>query len=247
MTLPFPSANASNMFLWWNENTMYHTQHMGLYFKSTYIKTWRQPWSIYLYMKYTYIILYSWNYDWFFSRVLLSKRRSTCANKKSHCQGHRPRDCTHCSPVSEYIVKTKPDRPVLFSIIDNICNFTSRISVFCSYKVNMGSKREPFRVLLPLLNHTVPVRGRNCYLTSMAVVLWAREPLLGTTNIGAFKRGKIFLSRWNMFTINMQTSLKVMHFYITGPPNILEMMPVIGMELWCPPSLHSRLLDGGHI
>ena len=87
-------------------------------------------------------------------------------------------------------------------------------------------------------------------LLTVAVVrvLGARELPLGTNHICVFERGTIFLSRWNMFTINLQALLKVM-------------LSILGhwMSLkWCqwlawrfgdtrPPSLHSRLLDAGHI
>ena len=55
-----------------------------------------------------------------------------------------------------------------------------------------GSKREPLRVLLPLLRHVVPLNDGNCRLTIPVVKgRCARDALLHTFHIGVFKRGKI--------------------------------------------------------
>ena len=103
------------------------------------------------------------------------------------------------------------------------------MSVFGSYKANMDLKREPPRVLLPLLSHVVPNHDGDCRLTNAVVkVLGAREPLPGTTNIRVFKRGKIFLSR-NNESANFIESY-VVYIDTNEPLNIIEMMAMIGME-----------------
>ena len=51
------------------------------------------------------------------------------------------------------------DYNMTFSILPLECKFSSiKIRISCS-------KREPFRVLLPLLRHVVPLNDRNCRLT----------------------------------------------------------------------------------
>ena len=54
-----------------------------------------------------------------------------------------------------------------------------------------GSKREPFRVLLPLLRHVAPLNDGNCRLTMpVGKGCWARDALSHTSNVGGFNSVK---------------------------------------------------------
>ena len=75
-----------------------------------------------------------------------------------------------------------PDYNMTFSISPRVCLYSS-LKIRISY-----SKREPFRVLFPLLRHVVPLNDGNCRLTIPVIKgRCARDALPHAFHIGVFK------------------------------------------------------------
>ena len=103
----------------------------------------------------------------------------------------RPRYLMHYSHKPECIVTTNPDRSVLITIITWHFHFASWMLVSPLKTRIWCSKGEPFRVLLILLRHVVPLNDGNCRLT-MPVVKGrcARDAQPHTFNISFFRSNK---------------------------------------------------------
>ena len=120
----------------------------------------------------------------------------------------------------------------------------------------MCSKRGPFHALLPLLRHVVPLNDGNCRLTIPVVKgRCAREALPHAFNIGVFKYGKsnptTIKHIYNEST-NLRTWTKVVTLLLTAKIDGIfhkefQWLPwrIYGDTHW--PSLHTRLLDAGHM
>ena len=81
-------------------------------------------------------------------------------------------DLTYCSHKPECIVTANPDRSVLIKIITRCFQFNLRM--YFAFKIRGSawcSKREQFRVLLPLFRHVVPLNDGNCRL-KMPISRW---------------------------------------------------------------------------
>ena len=105
----------------------------------------------------------------------------------------------------------------------------------------MWSKREPFHALLPLLRHVVFLNDGKCCLTIPIVKgRCAREALPHAFNIGVFKYGKS-----NPSTIKHIYNESNLNEICDAAFDSDDWRVEYGDTRW--PSLHTRLLDAGHM
>ena len=128
-----------------DKSSVWMTLYLILHVYSRCIRTHLRPALFSIVMGRTIpICSYSCSKD--FSGVLFLQCTKARANMNTQSRNRKPRDCTYCLQMFECIVAPKPDR-LFFTML-----------VFCS---EMRLRREPRRVLIPLLLHVVSLNGRS--------------------------------------------------------------------------------------
>ena len=86
------------------------------------------------------------------------------------------------------ILATNPDRSVLITIVTWHFQFhLVNVSILLKIRI-LCYKREPFRVLVPLLRHVVPLNDGKCRLTMIVIKgRCVRDALPHTFNVGVKK------------------------------------------------------------